>query len=291
MNIITDERCAEYSAPGHPERPARIVETLKKLRSQKALPIRWSAPGTVSDEQLLRAHSPELIKSLSQKAAFDPDTPAHPQIDLHARRSAAGALSSLELALKGENSFSLLRPPGHHATREKIMGFCYLNSIAIAALEAEKRGFKKIAVFDFDVHHGNGTEDILLGRDLFVYLSVHQLPGYPGTGGHHFKNARNYPVQPARPREEYRKALQNAMDDLRGFKPDIIGVSAGFDAFREDPLSNARLEVEDFHWLGVELQKIGVPLFSVLEGGYSDQLPDLIFAYLCGLSGVSLLTR
>ena len=113
---------------------------------------------------------------------FDADTPAYPQIAAHARRSVGGALQALQSARAGEMAFSLMRPPGHHATRNGAMGFCYLNSIAIAALEARAAGFQRVAVFDFDVHHGNGTEDILLDQPGCAFFSVHQYPCYPGTG-------------------------------------------------------------------------------------------------------------
>lgn len=285
MIVITDERCAAYQQPGHPERPARVARTVEKLREQSRLPITWAAPGPVREEQLLRAHSPNLLSRLAMAVDFDADTPAYPDIRAHAERSVGGALKALDLAREGRQVFSLLRPPGHHATQTRAMGFCYLNSIAIAALEALGRGVRRVAVFDFDVHHGNGTEDILRGRPDCAFFSVHQFPAYPGTGESSHQNAHNYPVPPGASREEYRAALAAALDDLRRYQPALVGVSAGFDAFREDPLSDAALEEEDFAWLGEALRSLGVPVFSVLEGGYSRQLPDLIFAYLCGLAG------
>src|SRR5262245_54090519 len=162
MKIITDERCTGYSSPGHPERPARISKTLEKLRSQKELPITWAEPLPVKDESLLRAHSSNhLARVRAATEDFDGDTPAHSNIFEHACRSVGGALHALKSARAGETAFNLLRPPGHHAMAERAMGFCYLNSIAIAVLEAIASGTGKAAVFDFDVHHGNGTEAIL----------------------------------------------------------------------------------------------------------------------------------
>ena len=285
MIIITDPRCTEYSQPGHPERPARIARTVEKFHEQNILPITWSSPGPVREEQLLRAHSRPLIERLGAPTDFDTDTPAYPNIRAHAERSVGGALLALDAANRGEPAFSLLRPPGHHATPDRAMGFCYLNSVAIAVLEALARGQRRVAVFDFDVHHGNGTEDILRCRPDCAFFSIHQFPAYPGTGESSHQNIHNYPVPPGAPRSEYRQNLADAFEALRRYEPTLIAVSAGFDAYYGDPLSDAALETDDFHWLGVELRATGVPVFSVLEGGYSAALPDLILAYLCGLTG------
>ena len=149
-------------SPGHPENPERITRTLARLRSQNELPIEWANPGRANDEQILRAHAPELLARLQIPRDFDADTPFYENIAGYARASAAAALDALKTACKGEHVFSLMRPPGHHATHDQAMGFCYLNNIAIAALDALAIGPRRVAVFDFDVHHGNGTEDILL---------------------------------------------------------------------------------------------------------------------------------
>ncbi len=287
MKIITDERCTGYHSPGHPERPQRISKTLEKLRAQKELPLAWAEPLTFDDQIILRAHSAELLARVKQPAGdFDGDTPTHPNIIDHARRSIGGALQALQTARKGEMAFSLLRPPGHHAMRDRAMGFCYLNSIAVAALEALASGAKRVAVFDFDVHHGNGTEDILLNQPHAAFFSIHQHPCYPGTGTKHVgDNCFNYPVAPKTPRAEYRQVMAKALEDLKKFKPDLVAVSAGFDAYARDPLAQETLEAEDFHWLGESIHKLGIPAFSLLEGGYSSDLPDLILAYLKGLAG------
>ncbi|MEI9866160.1 MAG: hypothetical protein WDN00_16720 [Limisphaerales bacterium] len=164
MKIITDERCAGYARTGHPENPRRVTATLEHLRSQTELPIIWDAPGEVTDTQILRAHAPEVLARLKIPEDFDTDTPFFKNISTYARASVAAALTTLKAAQAGEKVFSLMRPPGHHAMREKSTGFCYLNNIAIAVLEAVATGSKRVAVFDFDVHHGNGTEDILLNQ-------------------------------------------------------------------------------------------------------------------------------
>lgn len=286
MKIITDERCTSYAARGHPERPARISRTVEKLRAQTELPVTWSEPAPVEDEVILRAHSQGHLDRLRAAEHFDGDTPAHPGINEHARRSVGAALRALEAARKGELAFSLMRPPGHHATRDHAMGFCYLNSVGIAALEALATGTAKVAVYDFDVHHGNGTEAILLDQPHSVFCSIHQHPCYPSTGTANVgNNCFNFPVAPQTPRLEYRKMLTRALEAMGKTRPDLVAVSAGFDAYARDPLAHETLEAEDFYWLGQSIRKLGVPVFSLLEGGYSIDLPDLILAYLKGLDG------
>jgi len=136
------------------------------------------------------------------------------------------------------------------------------------------------------VHHGNGTEAILLNKPGAFFHSIHQHPCYPGTGTENVgDNCFNYPVAPRTPREEYRKVLTRALDALKKQKPDFIAVSAGFDAYAHDPLAQETLEAEDFHWLGKSVHDIGVTTVSLLEGGYSNDLPELVMAYLMGLNG------
>lgn len=286
VKIITDERCTGYHSPGHPERPARISSTLDTLRRQKDLPIEWAQPGRADEAAILRAHTAEHLARLRIPEDFDGDTPYFPHIADFARNSVAAALNALKCARAGETVFSLMRPPGHHATQNGAMGFCYLNSIAIAVLEAVATGTKRVAVFDFDVHHGNGTEVILLNKSGTAYYSIHQHPCYPGTGTANVgENSFNFPMAPGTPRNAYRKVLERALGELKQFKPELVAVSAGFDAYARDPIAQETLETEDFHWLGHELRNLGVPMFSLLEGGYSSDLPELIFAYLKGLAG------
>ena len=287
VKIITDERCTGYAQPAHPERPARITNTVAHLQSQTELTLTWAAPGeNVPDEIILRAHTPAALARLTVPEPFDDDTPFHENIGTFARASVAAALTALHAARNGETVFSLMRPPGHHAMREKSMGFCYLNNVAIAALEARAAGAKRVAVFDFDVHHGNGTEDILVNQPGIEFFSVHEHPAYPHTGAENRGyNCFNYPVLPGTPRLTYRAKLAHALDDLRSYRPEIIGVSAGFDAYLRDPLADSPLLAEDFYWLGQSLRALNVPFFSLLEGGYSKDLPELILAYLKGVEG------
>jgi acetoin utilization deacetylase AcuC-like enzyme len=287
MNVITDELCTTYASPGHPERPERVSRTAEKLRAQIELPLTWVKPAKVEDSAILRAHNEDHLKRLNETEDFDVDTPYFPNIADRARASVGAALAALNAARTNQTVFSLMRPPGHHATRQKAMGFCYFNNIAIAVLEALATGSRRVAVFDFDVHHGNGTEAILINQPGAAFYSIHQYPCYPGTGGRNAgNNCFNYPVAPQTPREQYREILNSAVDHLTSFKPDLLAVSAGFDAYARDPLAQETLEAKDYYWLGQTLRNLGIPLFSLLEGGYSDDLPDLIFAYLKGLEGI-----
>ena len=285
MTIIHSPLCHEYRTVGHPEKPFRVERTAELLRSQKAISLEWAEPGPVSEPQLLRAHTADCIARLDIAEDFDADTAWHPGIRDHARRSVGAALKALDLALGGTPAFSLMRPPGHHATRNRSMGFCYLGTIAIAALEARARGLR-VGIFDFDVHHGNGTEDIVAGHDGIAFASVHQSPAYPGTGlADVGTNCFNYPVPPDTNRTQWRETLRQALDRVLATKPQVLAVSAGFDAYSQDPLASGTLEMDDFHWMGQQIRSAGIPTFSILEGGYSLDLPELVLSYLLGLAG------
>jgi acetoin utilization deacetylase AcuC-like enzyme len=174
-----------------------------------------------------------------------------------------------------------MRPPGHHATADQAMGFCYLNQVAIAALAARQNpSVRRVAVWDFDAHHGNGTEAILMDREGFLYCSVHQSPCYPGTGLRDIGNSRNWPIPPHAARGTHMDALRESLDAATRFQPDLILVSAGFDAYVGDPITEMTLEVDDFAALGRWLREAGIPAAAVLEGGYSQDLPVLVSAFL-----------
>lgn len=286
MKIITDQNCTGYSREGHPERPERVARTLERLRTQTHFEVNWARPMPVADAVLLRAHTPAHLERLTEAQDFDEDTPYFAGIADYARASVGGALAALAAARAGETVFSLMRPPGHHATRNRAMGFCYLNNAAIVALEALEVGASRVAVYDFDVHHGNGTEAILKNQPAAAFFSVHQFPCYPGTGTRNVgDNCYNFPVPPQTPRGEYRHILDSALEHLQEFKPELVTVSAGFDAYARDPLAQETLEAEDYYWLGDSFRRLGVPIVSLLEGGYSDDVPELILAYLKGLEG------
>jgi acetoin utilization deacetylase AcuC-like enzyme len=241
----------------------------------------WREPEPASETALLRAHSSaHLDRIRAATSAFDTDTPAYPGIYDHALRGAGAALEVARQALSGNASFSLMRPPGHHAMRERAMGFCYFSNIAIAALEALENGADRVAIWDFDAHHGNGTEDIVANNPRIMFASIHQFPGYPGTGTRSFANIRNFPVAPLTPRATHVAEVRRALEELISFKPDLLLVSAGFDAYAGDPITEMSLATEDFATFGNWLRETTIPAGAILEGGYSDELPELIDSFL-----------
>ena len=280
MIIFHDARCLEYSIPGHPERSTRIARTAPLLKDRHP-DWEWRAPIAASESALLRAHSSDHLARIRAAARdFDADTPAYPNIYEHALRSAGAAMDAAQAALRGKRAFSLMRPPGHHASRDRAMGFCYFSNIAIAALDALENGAKCVAIWDFDAHHGNGTEAVVAHNPQIAFASIHQFPAYPGTGEKSFANITYYPVAPYTPRTQHVDIAERALKKLFQFKPDLLLVSAGFDAYSGDPLVQMTLEQEDFAKFGEWLRERDIPAAAILEGGYSDDLPELIDGFL-----------
>ncbi len=281
MKIFYSGSCLKYFSQGHPESPKRVNSTHRFLQDKG---YSFTEPSPCSEDDILLAHTPELLETVKQGGFYDLDTPALPNIFEHARLSAGSAIDAAMSCLDGEKTFSLMRPPGHHATKESLGGFCYFNSIAIAALKAgEKAG--RVAVIDFDCHHGNGTEDIMLGRNGFFYSSLHQSPLYPGTGQRSMENCSNFPISADTSPDEYLYIFETALNEVKFFKPDLIAVSAGFDSYVNDPITNLSLEEETYRLIGQMIAGLNKPTFSVLEGGYSKQLAECVYQYLTGLEG------
>jgi acetoin utilization deacetylase AcuC-like enzyme len=278
MTILHDPQCADYGSSMRPEQPARVTLSAKHLRESHP-GWNWRIPVAAEESIVLQAHTADLFRRISHGPDIDGDTPHFPGIREHALRAAGAGLAAAQLAQQGAKAFSLMRPPGHHATRTQAMGFCYLNSIAITALQQAATGVR-VAVWDFDAHHGNGTEDILRGRPQIFFASVHQYPGYPGTGTSSAGNIANFPVAPDTPREAHLAELARSWEAVLAFKPDLVLVSAGFDAYARDPITSMTLEAEDFMELCRWLHQSGRPCAALLEGGYSPDLPLLIDAFL-----------
>ena len=280
MILFHDPQCAQYSEPGHPERPERVVASAAHLRAGHP-DWEWRMPDEAAESALLRAHSAEHVASVRNAVIdFDADTPAHKHIFHHAARASGAACTVARVSLGGARAFSLMRPPGHHATRDQAMGFCYFNNIVVAALDALQNGAERVAIWDFDAHHGNGTEAIVTGHPRIAFASVHQFPGYPGTGSRSLGNTHNFPVAPFTPRAEHCAAVEHALETLLKFQPSLVLVSAGFDAYASDPITQMSLEPEDFALFGKWLHEATVPAGAILEGGYSNELPQLIDAFL-----------
>lgn len=290
MKIFFSSKCLEYSQPWHPESPERVRSAYLYLKEKG---FEFIEPAPCEDEDILLAHTPELLNEVKAGGFFDPDTPALPGIFEYARLAAGSAINAAGLCLKGEKTFSLMRPPGHHATRNGLGGFCYFNNIAIASLrvkekvEATLRGdplrAEKIAIIDFDCHHGNGTEDIFLGKEDFLYLSLHQSPLYPGTGLRNRGNCINYPLSADTSPDKYLAVFEEGLEQVEKFSPDVLAVSAGFDSYKLDPITSLSLEKETYREIGRMLSNLGKPLFAVLEGGYSKDIPECIYQFLVGL--------
>jgi acetoin utilization deacetylase AcuC-like enzyme len=209
--------------------------------------------------------------------SLDPDTFVGPGSVAAALHAAGGAIAAVDAVMEGwaDAAFAAVRPPGHHAERQQAMGFCLFSNAAIAAAHAQHHwGLKRVAVVDFDVHHGNGTQHILQGDPGFFYASSHQFPCYPGTGAANetgiARNVVNLPLNPGDGSAAFRAAWETkGLPRLRDFRPDVLIVSAGFDAHKADPLAQIRLETADFGWITDELMAAsGGRIVSLLEGGY-----------------------
>ncbi len=273
---------------GHPERPARMRAVERALEDERFSDlVRASAPRAESEAATL-AHPREFVDALVAAV------PAHGMVGIDSDtilsagsleatlRAIGGATHALDAVIAGDcrNAFVAMRPPGHHAERTRAMGFCLFNHAAIAARYARvKHGAERVALVDWDVHHGNGSQDIFWDDETVLYCSTHQMPLYPGSGAKSERGEKdtivNVPLRPNDDGEIFREAFAaGILPRLEAFQPDVIVISAGFDAHRLDPLANLRLEAEDFGWATRQLMDLaerhsGGRIVSVLEGGYS----------------------
>lgn len=285
MKIICSEKAAEYNIPGHPEAPFRVLKTKEFLEKTG---IKFVKPDYAEEKDILSAHTEELLNLVKSENFLDADTPAFDGIYEHALLSAGSAIDASDYAIKNEFAFSLMRPPGHHAGRSSLGGFCYFNNIAVAVkhlLSDDKASatYSPLAILDIDVHHGNGTQDIFLGDEKVLFVSLHQVPLYPGTGHNSEKNCLNFPLPAGTDETAYLKTLDAAIEKIVKFSPKVVGISAGFDTYLGDPLANLKLKKESYKKIAKKISEIKAGKFAVLEGGYSQDLPELIGNFLEGI--------
>lgn len=279
MKIVFSEKCMEYSQAGHPESPKRVESSYEYLRDK----FEFVPPSQIEEADVLLVHSQALLDSVKTGRFYDADSPSYPDIFSYAMLSAGAAVTASEIALEGDAAMSLMRPPGHHVGRDFLGGFCYFNNVAIAVAKALQQ-VGKGAIIDFDCHHGNGTQDVFLGEPNVLYVSLHQSPLYPGTGLTSEGNCLNFPVPAGTDEPVYMKTFMTAIKAIHRFAPDLIAVSAGFDTYKGDPLAGLRLEKATYEKIGKAICELGKPVFAVLEGGYSDDLPECIYSFLKGLN-------
>ena len=277
--------------PGHVERPGRYAAVEKALEGGEFEALERRAAPLVSAAQIERVHPARFRQTVDDNAPqsglaqFDADTFMGPSSLEAARRGAGGAVAAVDAVLAGEagNAFVAARPPGHHAEPERAMGFCFFNNAAIAALHARAQGAARVAVVDFDVHHGNGTEAALWHDEDAFFASSHEWPQYPGTGRQTdrgaYDNIHNAPLTTGEDGQTFRRVWgERLLPALSDFDPDFIVISAGFDGHAADPLGGLSLLEADYAWITAELLAVAKDkaqgrLISVLEGGYD--LPAL----------------
>jgi acetoin utilization deacetylase AcuC-like enzyme len=304
LRIYTHRAClAHDTGPGHAERSERLDAVTQALRDAFPDALDWIDAPRATTEQLLRAHDSTLLQTVletapSQRVMLDPDTVLSPDSAEAALRAGGAAIAAVDAVLSGEarRAFCAIRPPGHHATRDTAMGFCLFNSIEVAALHAlDAHGLSRVAIVDFDVHHGNGTQAIFERDPRVLFLSSHQMPLYPDTGFAHERgvgNVLNAPLPPGAGGEAFREAWDSTLlPALDAFRPELLLVSAGFDAHRRDPLAQLQLEADDYAWLTARLVELvnahaGGRIVSLLEGGYDLQaLRESSVAHVGTLAG------
>jgi acetoin utilization deacetylase AcuC-like enzyme len=301
--LLTHEACLAHD-PGahHPESPARLKAVLAALGEPAFAQLARREAPRATLEQIAFVHPGDFAKRLlavvpqQGYAAIDADTVLSPGSGEAALRAAGACIAAVDAVMKGEaqNAFCAVRPPGHHAEPHHAMGFCLFNNVAIAALHARRtHKIERVAVIDFDVHHGNGTQAAFEQDGTMLYASTHQMPLYPGTGAASERgvgNIVNAPLRPMSGSEEFRKAFTNIiLPALDAFRPEFVIISAGFDAHRDDPLAQLMLVEGDYAWATERLVEVAKKhaqgrIVSSLEGGYDlDALAASAAAHVAAL--------
>jgi acetoin utilization deacetylase AcuC-like enzyme len=297
VHVVWHPSCLKHSGGlGHPESPTRLEAILSELKAPATeTAITWHEAQPVDRKLLTAVHAAayvDRVRDLSSGGGgrLDADTAVNEHSYDAALRGAGAAVEAAGHALSGAAAFAAVRPPGHHATADRAMGFCLFNNVVLAARWAtETQGVERVLIVDWDVHHGNGTQALVEHDAHIRYVSLHQWPLYPGTGREDERgvgNVFNLPRPPGLPRERYLSDLKDGVARATdGWTPELLLISAGFDAMAGDPLAGFTLEPEDYaHWV-VEWRQLGVPIASVLEGGYApDRISKAAAAHLAALA-------
>mgnify|MGYP001253658456 len=284
--ITSDTYQNHNTGEGHPEKIDRVTAVIDNFKRLDNKNLIWKKPTKFDQSFLINTHSSEYIDLVSKSfpknglAFLDGDTVVSPG----SKDATKDAVGSIITAIDGvqnkdfKNAFCAVRPPGHHAEKDKAMGFCIYNNVAVGAnYLIEKYKYNKVAIIDFDVHHGNGTQDIFYNNEKVLYISTHQYPYYPGSGSEKekgkFNNVFNIPLEAGTTAEKYLNAYEHVLKKLKEFKPEFLLFSAGFDAHIDDPLAQLRLNSEDFYQLTKRTLDVvksfcNGNVVSILEGGY-----------------------
>jgi acetoin utilization deacetylase AcuC-like enzyme len=343
MKVVYSPKFLEYSHPGHPESPQRLQLIQNEFKKDSV--FEFSNPEPATEQDLLQVHSPGHIDSVKNLTFTDPDTPHFDNIYDIALLSAGSAIQAAQIVSCGHPefsseskkipgqarndtganrfAFSLARPPGHHAGRNFLGGFCYFNNLAIAVssllqapgvesnpartikrhseLVSESSSqmparrslgdggspardqLSKIAILDLDVHHGNGTQDIFLGHNQVLFCSLHQSSLYPNSGLSSQDNCHNFTLKPGTKGSEYSSILDQALTRIKDFRPQLLAVSLGFDTYQNDPLASLKLTRKDYSQIGQQISQLKCPTFFVLEGGYSTDIGQCAWNFFKGV--------